>query len=75
MGLRGQYQPAEFATWTRAHWAVISGDLTHDSRIAVEAYRKSGAIVLNTATAGAVHFAVRSDGDMRVDCFRQGDRW
>ncbi len=68
-------KPAEFAAWTRAHWAVISGDLTHDSRVAVEAYRKAGAIVLNTATAGAIHFAVGSDGDMRIDCFRQGDRW
>ncbi|HEV3415694.1 MAG TPA: ComEC/Rec2 family competence protein [Pirellulales bacterium] len=67
--------PAQFAGWCRAHWAVISGDLAHDSRIAVEAYQRSGAIVLNTATSGAVHVEIDSGGTIHVDRFRAGDRW
>ena len=71
----GQCHPVAFAAWSRAHWAIISGDLTHDSRVAVEAYRKAGSIVLNTATAGAVHIGITADGRLRLDCFRMGDRW
>jgi competence protein ComEC len=67
--------PALFAAWSKPHWAIISGDLAHDSRIAVAAYQRSGAIVLNTATAGAVHIGVAPDGAIRLDCFRRGDRW
>jgi competence protein ComEC len=67
--------PTQFAAWSKAHWAIISGDLAHDSRVAVAAYQKAGSIVLNTATAGAVHLAVAPDGGLQVDCFRQGDRW
>jgi competence protein ComEC len=67
--------PAEFAAWSRAHWAIISGDLTHDSRVAVAAYQKAGSIVLNTATAGAVHISIAADGALQVDCYRDGDRW
>jgi competence protein ComEC len=67
--------PTQFAVWSKARWAIISGDLAHDSRIAVAAYQKAGSIVLNTATAGAVHLAVAPDGGLQVDCFRQGDRW
>ncbi|HKD35935.1 MAG TPA: hypothetical protein VKB78_04015, partial [Pirellulales bacterium] len=67
--------PAIFADWTKPHWAIISGDLAHDSRIAVAAYQNAGAIVLNTATAGAVHIAIAPDGAIHLDCFRHGDRW
>ncbi len=67
--------PAEFSAWSRARWAIISGDLTHDSRVAVAAYQKAGSIVLNTATAGAVHIGIAADGSLRLDCFRMGDRW
>jgi len=68
--------PATFAAWCRPHWAVISGDLAHDSHVAVAAYRAAGSEVLNTATSGAVHFGVSATGtQMRWDCFRRGDRW
>lgn len=76
MGLAGQCLPPIFAAWCRAHWAVISGDLTHDSHVAVKAYQDAGSEVLNTATSGAVHFHLTSDGGpIRIDCFRRGDRW
>ncbi|HEX3998087.1 MAG TPA: ComEC/Rec2 family competence protein [Pirellulales bacterium] len=68
--------PAMFAAWCRPHWAVISGDISHDSRIAVNAYQAAGAIVLNTSTSGAVHFGMGPVGDtIHVDCYRRGDRW
>jgi competence protein ComEC len=68
--------PPVFAAWCRAHWAVISGDLTHDSHVAVKAYRDAGSIVLNTATSGAVHFYLPPDGGpIRMDCYRRGERW
>lgn len=67
--------PAMFGAWAKPHWAIISGDLAHDSRIAVAAYEKAGAIVLNTATAGAVHIGIAPHGAIRLDCFRYGDRW
>lgn len=67
--------PILFANWAKPHFAVISGDLAHDSRVAVAAYKQAGAILLNTATAGAVHFAITPDGAIQCDCFRQGDRW
>lgn len=67
--------PALFSAWAKPHWAIISGDLAHDSRIAVAAYQKAGAIVLNTSTAGAVHIGIAPDGAIRLDCFRCGDRW
>jgi competence protein ComEC len=67
--------PALFATWSKPRWAIISGDLAHDSRIAVAAYQKAGAIVLNTATAGAVHIGIAPNGAIRLDCFRCGDQW
>lgn len=68
--------PSMFAGWCHAHWAVISGDISHDSHVAVNAYKAAGSIVLNTATSGAVHFAMQPTGDaIRVDCFRNGDRW
>jgi hypothetical protein len=75
VGLRGQCHPAEFSAWSRARWAIISGDLTHDSRVAVAAYQKAGSIVLNTATAGAVHIGIAADGALQIDCYRDGDRW
>lgn len=68
--------PPMFAAWCRPHWAVISGDISHDSHVAVNAYKAAGAIVFNTATSGAVHFGMPPVGDaIRVDCFRHGDRW
>jgi competence protein ComEC len=68
--------PPVFAAWCRAHWAVISGDLTHDSHVAVKAYQDAGSIVLNTATSGAVHFYLPPDGGpIRMDCYRRGERW
>ena len=67
--------PPQFAAWCQAHWAVISGDLAHDSRKAVAAYQKAGSIVLNTATAGAVHVGISAAGEIHVDCYRRGDRW
>ncbi len=66
--------PILFANWAKPHWAVISGDLAHDSRVAVAAYEKAGAIVLNTATSGAVHFGIAADGSIRCDRFRQGEK-
>jgi competence protein ComEC len=69
-------RPAMFAAWLRAHWAIISGDLAHDSHVAVNAYKAAGSIVLNTATSGAVHFAMQPIGDaIHIDCYRNGDRW
>jgi competence protein ComEC len=67
--------PAQFAAWSRPHWAVISGDLAHDSHVAVAAYQRAGAIVLNTATSGAVHISIAPDGAIHLDCFRRGERW
>jgi len=67
--------PLLFAAWSRSHCAVISGDLSHDSHVAVEAYQKAGSLVLNTATAGAVHVSVAPGGAIGLDCFRLGDRW
>jgi len=68
--------PSMFAAWCRPHWAVISGDITHDSHVAIAAYKAAGAIVLNTSTSGAVHFGMAPHGDtIRMDCFRRGDRW
>jgi hypothetical protein len=73
--LRGQCRPVQFAAWAKPHWAVISGDLAHDSHVAVAAYQQAGAIVLNTATSGAVHIGVVPDGAIQLDCFRRGERW
>ena len=68
--------PATFAAWSRPHWAVISGDITHDSHVAIAAYKAAGAIVLNTSTSGAVHFGMAPHGDtIHMDCYRNGDRW
>ena len=41
-------RPEMFAAWCRAHWAVISGDLEHDSSRAIAAYRAAGSNVLDT---------------------------
>ena len=65
-----------FAAWCRPHWAVISGDISHDSHVAIAAYKAAGAIVLNTSTSGAVHFGMSPTGNaIRLDCYRRGDRW
>jgi competence protein ComEC len=66
--------PVLVATSAKPHWAIIIGDLAHDSRIAVAAYRRTGAIVHNTATAGAVHNGIALDGPIRLESFRRGDR-
>ncbi len=68
-------RPTEFAAWTKSHYAIISGDLSHDSHVAVEAYQAAGSTVLNTATAGAVHIGVDENGNLTLDCYRLGDRW
>jgi competence protein ComEC len=67
--------PAQFAAWVHTPTAVISGDLSHDSHLAVDAYQHAGSTVLNTATSGAVHVEVRPTGALHVDQFRRGDRW
>ncbi len=67
--------PPQFAAWCRTPVAVISGDLTHDSHVAVEAYQEAGSMVLNTATSGAVHVEVKPTGSLHIDQFRRGERW
>jgi competence protein ComEC len=68
--------PSMFANWCRPHWAVISGDITHDSHVAIAAYQAAGAVVLDTSTSGAVHFGMAPHGDtIHLDCYRNGDRW
>jgi competence protein ComEC len=67
--------PAQFAAWVHAATAIISGDLAHDSHVAVEAYQQAGSTVLNTATSGAVHIEIQPSGALHVDQFRRGGRW
>jgi competence protein ComEC len=67
--------PPVFAAWVRTPVAIISGDLTHDSHVAVEAYQQAGSTVLNTATSGAVHIEIQPAGTLHIDQFRRGDRW
>jgi len=68
--------PEMFATWCRARFAVISGDLEHDSRRAIAAYRAAGSEVLDTGLDGAVHFCFTPDGGLLPpDCYRRGGRW
>jgi competence protein ComEC len=54
--------PPGFAAWSTPDVAVVSGSF-NDRRAEVEqAYRASGAQVLNTADCGAIEFSVGGDG-------------
>lgn len=47
-------QPADFARWCRAEWAVISGGPMLSTRTAEAAYRSAGAEIWHTGRHGAV---------------------
>ena len=64
--------PPGFVAWTTPEWAIISGDSRSNRPQVAEAYRRTGAEVLNTSQTGAVMVRVDRAG-LRVSSWRRGD--
>jgi competence protein ComEC len=61
--------PPQFAKWTAAAWAVVSGSERDDMAAVRESYRAAGTQVLHTAEDGAVQATFRR-GSVRVQTYR-----
>jgi competence protein ComEC len=64
--------PQAMSAWCRPRWVIVSNHLPAAPSLR-DAYERHGAVVLDTATSGAVSIGIEADGRMWIRCWRSGE--